>query len=197
MNQQIKNLNDSIAMKKADVQIKLDLATKQFDMNSQSARDALDRFNTLLSSGALDSASGQDIANLTLSTGLSSQAIQSAISANKKKNLNTTVSTASDDTGQYSVVINSDTGEIIAKTKIAEAESDTKNSLTPTQEREIISKARKVIIEIDDNEDKLLSANEYINAVNNLITETGVDDATAEKYIEEAFRSLGYSRWKW
>ena len=118
-NNNIKNDQDLLAMKKADVETQLNLQAKQFDINSQMARDALDRFNTLLQSGALDNASGEDIANITRATGLSSQAIQSAVSANKAKNVSTSVVSYDDGTNQGFAVINTKTGEIISKQVVA------------------------------------------------------------------------------
>jgi len=142
LNQEITNIQNQLATKKADVETKLNLALKQFDINSQVAKDALSRANTLLEMGVLDGASGEDIANLTRSTGISSSAWYSAIKANKDKNIKTSVSTASDDTGQYAVVINSQTGEIIAKNKIAEAKSDSlSTSETNQQNTQKINKA--------------------------------------------------------
>lgn len=118
-NNSIKNDQDLLAMKKADVQTQIDLQSRQFDINSQAARDALDRFNTLLQSGALDNANGEDIANLTRATGLSSQSIMSAVSANKAKNVQTSVVQYDDGTNQGFAVINTQTGEIISKQNVA------------------------------------------------------------------------------
>jgi hypothetical protein len=118
-NENVQSIKNDIAVKKADIETKLNLETKQFDINSQAARDALSKFNTLLGMGALDTASGADIANLVRSTGLSSAAIQSAITANKAKNVKTQViqSTADDGTVTASV-INAETGEIIKSTSL-------------------------------------------------------------------------------
>lgn len=113
------NILNQIATKKADVEMQLNLATKQYDINTQAAKDALNQFNTLLASGALDNASGQDIANLTMSTGLSSTMIQSAINANKAKNIQTSTISFDDGTNQGFAVINSQTGEIISKQVVA------------------------------------------------------------------------------
>lgn len=118
-NNNIKNDQDLLTMKKQDIQTQLDLQTKQFDINSQSARDALDRFNTLLQSGALDNANGSDIANLTASTGLSSSAILSAVKAQQQKNVSTSVVSYDDGTNQGFAVINTKTGEIISKQVVA------------------------------------------------------------------------------
>lgn len=118
-NNNIKNDQDLLTMKKQDIQTQLDLQAKQFDINSQSARDALDRFNTLLQTGALDNANGSDIANLTAATGLSSTAILSAVNAQKQKNLQTSVVSYDDGTNQGFAVVNTRTGEIISKQVVA------------------------------------------------------------------------------
>lgn len=127
-NNDIKNDQDLLAMKKADIEVSLNLQSKQFDINSQVARDALDRFNVLLQSGALDNASGDDIANITRATGLSSQAIMSAVSANKKKNQQTSVVSYDDGVNQGFAVIDTQTGEIISKQTIAASKTTSTGS---------------------------------------------------------------------
>lgn len=117
------NLKNDIATKKADIEMKLNLETKQFDINSQASQQALSQFNTLLSMGALDNASGEDIANITRSTGLSSQAIFSAIKFNKDKNVQTSVIQYDDGDNQGYAVINSQTGDIISKQVIGSSKA--------------------------------------------------------------------------
>lgn len=115
----VANKRNEVAMKKADIETKLNLEMKQFDINSESARMALDRFNTLLSTGALNGASGEDIANITRSTGISSQAIQSAIKAQQQKNRDTQVITSTNDAGVVTaVVIDKSTGEVISSNSL-------------------------------------------------------------------------------
>lgn len=118
-NERTANSRKDIETRKADIETKLNLETKQFDINSQVAQQALSQFNTLLQLGALDGASGEDIANITRSTGLSSQAIQSAINAKKQKDVNTQVIQYDDGQNEGYVVINSQTGEIINKQAVA------------------------------------------------------------------------------
>lgn len=116
---------NNIAMKKADVETQLNLQTKQFDINNAQVKLAWDQFNTLLSAGSLDNASGEDIANLTRSTGISSSMIQSAIGVSRKKNepkVNTQVIQVDDGTNISAVVINQDTGEIINRQIIGASE---------------------------------------------------------------------------
>lgn len=114
-------IRNDIATKKADIETKLNIQMKQFDINSTQARQALDQFQTLLASGALNDASGEDIANITRSTGLSSSMINSAIKANRAKDVQTSTIQFDDGTNQGFMVINSNTGEIINRQIIAES----------------------------------------------------------------------------
>lgn len=117
-NDDTKNIQNDIAMRKADIETKLNLQTKQFDIESQQAQQAFNQFNSLLSSGALDNASGEDIANITRATGISSSMIKSAIGVSQKKNapkVNTQVIQVDDGKNISVVVIDQDTGEVINK----------------------------------------------------------------------------------
>jgi len=125
-NERTASLRNDIATKKADVETQLNLQTKQFDINSQQAKDALNQFNSLLGMGALDNASGEDIANMTRATGLSSSILNSAIDARRKevaaksvKDVKTSVHTSTADNGVVTAyTINEATGEIINKVSL-------------------------------------------------------------------------------
>lgn len=134
-NEQTANLRNEIAQKKADVETKLNLELKQFDINSQQAQQELQKFNTLLNMGALDGASGEDIANITRSTGLSSEIINSAISANKVKNTQTQVITSTNDAGVVTAtVIDPTTGNIIKQTSLGSIGNKQTGGATKTSE---------------------------------------------------------------
>ena len=113
------NIKSDIATSKADVEMKLNLELKRFDINSQVAKTAFDQVNNLISSGAFDNASGDDIANATRSSGISSSMIYSAINAQKAKNVKTDTIKWDDNINQGFAVVNSQTGEIINKQTIA------------------------------------------------------------------------------
>lgn len=115
-------LSSKIATKKADIETSLNLATKQFDIDSQQAQMARQQFNDLLTTGALDSASPEDIANLTRSTGISSSMIQSAIDTRKKSNVKTDLIQFDDGKEQGFVVVDGD-GNIINKQVIAQSKA--------------------------------------------------------------------------
>ncbi len=115
------NIRNDIVTKKADIETKLNIQTKQFDINSQQATQALAQFQTLLSSGALSNASGEDIAAITRATGMSSTMINAAIKATKDKNVQTSTIQFDDGTNQGFAIINSNTGEIIKKDIVAKS----------------------------------------------------------------------------
>lgn len=109
---------NEIATRKADIETQLNLRTKQFDIQNQQAQQALSQFNSLLASGALSSASGEDIANITRSTGLSSSVIQSAINNQKLQDLSTQIKTFDDGTNEGFVIYTLDKmGNIVNQTK--------------------------------------------------------------------------------
>jgi hypothetical protein len=115
-NERTANLKNDIATKKADIETQIGLETKQFDINSQATQQAWSQLNTLLSMGALSGATGEDIANITRSTGISSDMIRSAIDASKKKDVKTSVIQSTNDAGVVTVsVVNSETGEVISQ----------------------------------------------------------------------------------
>lgn len=118
-NADAQNIKNDIAMRKADVETKLNLESKQFDINSDVAKQAFSQFQSLLESGALDSAGGEDIANITRSTGLSSSMIQSAINANKAKNVKTSIIEYDDGKNQGFAIIDANTGNIINSQTVA------------------------------------------------------------------------------
>jgi hypothetical protein len=108
-------LRDEVATKKADIETRLNIQIKQFDINSDQARLALDQFNSLLESGALNNAGGEDIASITRSTGLSSSMIQSAIQQQRSKNISTTMVSFDDGVNQGFALVNDRTGDIIKR----------------------------------------------------------------------------------
>lgn len=199
-NNSVANVKNDIATKKADIETQLNLQTKQYDINSDAAQKAISQFNSLLASGALEGASGEDIAAITRSTGISSSMIQSAVNAKKQKDINTSTISYDDGTNQGFAIINSNTGEIISKQVVAASKpkaASTTGGLSPTQSREVVSTARTAITSVDTNEDMLISAQEYIDAVNQIMVETGVDQSSADNYAAQALADLGYSKWRW
>lgn len=118
------SVQNQIAMKKADIETQLNLQLKKLDINNAQTKMAWDQANSLLQMGALDNASGEDIANLTRSTGISSGMWQSAIDANKKKNApKVSISNFDDGTNTYAVAID-ENGNIVNRQVIGASKPD-------------------------------------------------------------------------
>lgn len=206
-------ISGEIATKKADIETQLNIQLKQFDINSEQARQAREQLNFLLQSGLLAGATDQDIANITKATGISSEMIKAAIQKQKEENRKTVVKEWDDGVNQGFVVIDALTGEIINKQTIAASKpSKSGGGLTPTQVRNITGQARDIIRMIDeqywtisgklykrDKEDwggdKKLSAQEYLKAVEDLMTKTGLSKEEAASYVSNAMKEMGYSAW--
>lgn len=146
-------IKNDIAMKKADIETKLNLQTKQFDIENEQVKLAWDQFNSLLSSGALDNASGEDIAQLTRATGISSSMIQSAIGVSQQKNkpkVNTQVIQVDDGTNISAVVIDQDTGKVINTQVIGQSkpEKATKATASETKAQEEEGNRQNLITDI-------------------------------------------------
>ena len=138
-------LRSDIATKKADVETKLNIQMKQFDIQSDQAKQALDQFQTLLASGALSNLSGEDIANITRATGLSSSMINAAIAATKAKNVQTSIIQWDDGTNQGFSVVNSQTGEIIKKDSVAASKPSTgTTSSTENIQQQFLEEAKTI-----------------------------------------------------
>jgi hypothetical protein len=99
---------------KADAQIKLNAQTGQYNINRQAYQDTLSQFNTLLQAGAFTNASPQDLATISVQTGIPMSELQSIQTKQKNDNIKTSLVTS--DNGVVSV-INTQTGEIISQTK--------------------------------------------------------------------------------
>lgn len=111
-------LQNKIAMQKADIDTQLGLETQRYNIRSQEAQQAQQQFSTMLSSGALDNASGDDIANIVRATGMSSNMIQAAIESTKKKNNPVSFQEFDDGTNTGYAVIDSQ-GNILSKQIVA------------------------------------------------------------------------------
>lgn len=125
---------NKVAQAKADAQVKLNIASQQYNIQSQQYQQNLQLFTTLLTSGALETASGGDIAQIATSTGMSTSMIQSIIDATKKKNApKPSLITSDDGTNQYVVAIDSNTGSVIKKEIIGKSAPKTTGTTETTQ----------------------------------------------------------------
>lgn len=132
-NDTIGNLQNEVATKRADIQMQLELQTKQFDINSQQAQLNLSQFNSLLTMGALDNASPEDIANITRSTGLSSSVIANAINSKKVSGYETSTKSFDDGTNEGFIIYTIDPmGNVVSQSKQVTGKSTPKAQVFDT-----------------------------------------------------------------
>jgi hypothetical protein len=173
-------IRSEIAQKKADIETQLQLQTKQFDINSQSARDALTYFNTLLDAGALNSASGEDIAAITRTTGIPSSAIQSAIKAKTATKADTEIVKSEADDGTVTIsTIDKNTGEVINQQslgRIGNAQTGGTKATAAEVKQSVVSETSNYLAQ-NSNSYGHVDKNTYLTARRALVAEAGITPA--------------------
>jgi hypothetical protein len=193
-----KTINDQLTTKASDIETQMGLATKQIDINSAKTTNALNVYNSLLSSGALDNASASDLATIASSTGLSTEMIQSAIDISKKsKEKAVQIYNYDDGINQGYAVIDSQGNLIKTQVVAASKPEKTKTTSTGATKADISSAAKGALKAVDSNGDKAVSLNEFAKAVSQLMTATGADYDTAYDAAYQAMTALGFTTWKW
>lgn len=139
---------NKISTAKADAQVKLNIAAKQYDVQSGQYQQNLQMFNNLLTSGALNNIGSNDIAQIATSTGLSTSMVQSIIDTSKKKNeVPPQLQTFDDGVNQYVVAFDSNGNvvnkQVVGSSKPKEASATaTKASQAATAKSEMDSELR-------------------------------------------------------
>lgn len=117
----------------------LSLKTQQYQYDVTNYQNNLTQLNTLLDMGALDNASLSSLETIASQTGMSTEMIQSMITATKAKNVNPTLIQNTDDSGNVTVtLIDANTGNVINQTSLGavSGSSTSKSSSTSsTQEK--------------------------------------------------------------
>ena len=116
---ELDSLRGQLSQKKADAQVKLNIATQQYNINNQQYQNELSKLNTLISSGALANAGGNDLAQIAIATGISTPMLTGIVNKMKAGNIKTQVITNTDNRGKVTVsVIDSDTGKVISQNSL-------------------------------------------------------------------------------
>jgi hypothetical protein len=113
-NDEINTLQDQITNAKADAQVKVNIATQQYNIDSQEYQNNLSKLNTLISSGAIAGASSADISAIALATGMSTGMVSSIIT--KVKEGNRSLQTTTDNAGNITI-FDANTGQIVSTIK--------------------------------------------------------------------------------
>lgn len=117
--QDIANTEGQLTTAKADAQVKLNVATQQYNINEQQYKDNLDKLNLLISSGAIMNANGSDISQIAVATGLTTSMVKGIQAAAIKREIKPQVITNTDNSGKVTVsVIDANTGKTIAQNSL-------------------------------------------------------------------------------
>ena len=134
-NNDIKVQQDNLTMLNANAQVKLNAQKDQYNINSDAYKTNLTNFNSLVSQGALDNASAQDIANMAIQTGIPTSMIQSIQAWSVKKDNpaeKPTIVQSTDNSGNLSIMaVDPITGKVISTTTIAGAGKATTGAGAP------------------------------------------------------------------
>lgn len=116
---EIGTLEQSLAERKADAQVRLNIATQQYNIESQEYQNNLNKLNMLISSGAILNASANDIAQIATSTGMSTAMVNGIISQTRANQISPQVITSTNDAGVVTVsVVDSKTGKVINQSSL-------------------------------------------------------------------------------
>lgn len=207
----------SLATLQGDAKVKVDIATKQYDINRQDYQDNLARFNMLVSSGALTGSNGADLASIGSSIGLSPSMIQGIIEKQKKDAIKPKVITSTDNNGNVTLVaVDEATGNIISKQSLGvidQTKGTPGDSPYSKLSDKYLNDALSILSEADTESqkqaagsnkyalaqvkpDKLISKAEFDSAYARIQALVGNSNEAA-KIMDRAWSTGGYQRWKW
>ena len=202
--QELQRLEGVISRFEGDARTKMDIALKQYDINSQEYQKNLQYLNTLISTGAIAGANEADLSQLASMTGISSNMLKSVIAKANQGEPPQIVTSIGEDGALNVIAVDPRSGNIVNTSRVAgvgkvDGGGGGGSGLTATQNRNVVSTARKALAKVDaeTNEDKLLSLKEYQRAVQILMNESGIDFDLADTTLSEQFKSMGYKKWKW
>lgn len=198
-------LQGKISGLERDAETQMDIALKQYDINSQEYTKNLNYLNTLISTGAIAGANDDDLSYLARTTGMSTSMLKSVVNKANEGDPPELVTSVGEDGTLNIIAIDKRTGNVVSTNKVAGVgkvdggSGGGNGGLTPTQSRAVVATARKALAKVDaaTNEDKLLSVKEYQKAVQILMNESGIDFDVADTVLTQQFSALGYKKWKW
>lgn len=113
-NDEINTLESTLAQRKADAQVKVNIATQQYNIESDMYQQNLNKLNMLINSGALLNASGDDVAQIALATGMTTDMVKGIQQKMQEDQVKPQIVTSTDNAGNVTVTaINPNTGEIM------------------------------------------------------------------------------------
>ena len=116
---EIQSLEGNLAQRKADAQVKMNIAMQQYQVDSQTYQNELNKLNMLISSGALMNANSSDIAQVAMATGLTTSMVKGIQDKMKSDQIKPQVITSTNDAGVVTVsVVDGNTGKVIGQNSL-------------------------------------------------------------------------------
>lgn len=181
---QIAVLQNKLATLKGDAETQTNLALKSYDIKSTAYQNNLTNLNNLLKSGALDSATPQDLATISASTGLTSSMIAGMLAETKAGRISPQVISSTNDAGNVTIsVVDQRTGKIISQNSLGKVDKATK----PSQTDDVKTNAANVtqFLELSKNNWGHVSPAQWRDAKSAFIADKL---GTAEDFIKEYAR---------
>lgn len=197
-NDEINTLQYQIDQKKADAQVKINIATQQYNIDSQEYQQNLQKLNMLITSGALMNASGSDISQIAVATGMSTEMVKGIIDKMKSDQIKPQVITSTNDSGVVTVsVVDSMTGKVINQSSlgaVGNKQNTSGGSLKDSDiQQVIISKlASQTGKATGVNNDDYVSGNTYSAIRNQMVslgymTSAQFDDLYALSFVNPSY----------
>jgi len=199
-NNEISTLQSQIDSKKADAQIKVNIATQQYNIDDKNYQNNIQKLNMLISSGAITGASSTDLANIAVATGISTSMLQGIVAKAKTDAIKPQIGTETDNNGNVTVyAINPQTGEKLYTTSIGGIGKTKDTGDGTTNTNKYLTQAVSVLKQVDTmnygTEDKMLSSWEANEAYNRILSLVKGDSALADATFKQAVSYGGYSSW--
>ncbi len=197
---EINTLQGRLDAGKAEAQIKVNLATQQYNIQNQQYQQNLQKLQTLISTGGILNATSADLAQIAVATGFTPTEIKSIQDKARSDQVKPQVMT--DSSGNVTL-FDGATGKVIAKVGNIGKGTGTGTGDTPINNNKLSDKdvgaAIKVLSEVDvknyGTADKQLAPWEIQDAYNQLLQKYGNPD-TAKRLLQEAINKGNFTEWK-
>lgn len=189
---EIANLENNISQKKADAQVKLNIATQQYNIDDKNYQNNLQKLNLLISSGAIVNASGADIAQIAQATGMTTSMVKSIQEKAKSDMVKPTVITNTDDNGNVTVsVIDGNTGALIGSNSLGSVgKADSGGASKNASSQEIIGVLSEALDSVA-GDDGHVSETDYVKQ-RNFASSLGISPQEFDKIFGVKFVNPNY-----
>lgn len=200
---------NKVSTAKADAQVKLNIATQQYNIESQDYQQQVQTFNNLLTSGGLNGLDPAEYGNIAQIIGIPVSAVKSVIEQSKaKSDVPPQIMTVDDGVNQKVVALDSK-GNIVNESVLgpsvkainAPATTGGGSTAKAPNTAKFLNPSIKILGEADisytgkGTEDKLLSRAEQEQAYSRILALVGGDEATAQQVFTQAFNTGGYGNY--